>query len=357
MEHTLSGDTRAVLGRFLRRKVKMPLMVTGGVAAAALLMGAVSSHHRGKVDPTAPLPMTEVPTDAKVQSLYSKSVSAPFGGTILAISVQPGQEVKKGQPLVRMDTREIQQQLAQARANAASALSEYQQARAGEAAEERGIQQSISVVQSQIRSMRQAAQAQAQQATTQTVENEDGSIQVQTTAPAPAAYDASQEQGLMAQISALNAQLAERRQAWAPTLRQAAEQCSQAQAQVGRLTRLLKQSQQVSPATGVVTEVYAKPGTSVAGGQKLVRIDNPAGYRVVASVDQKTRERIDPGAYLRLKLPSGATTGTVEKIASGVDKKLFDYEVWVKPDTDVKLQPGEKIQVMVPKPMETAMIR
>jgi multidrug resistance efflux pump len=205
--------------------------------------------------------------------------------------------------------------------------------------------------------MRQAAQAQAQQATTQTTQSEDGSIQVQTTAPAPAAYDASQEQSLLAQIAALNAQLAERRQAWAPTLHQAAEQSAQAQAQVGRLTRLLKESQQVSPASGVVTELYAKAGSSVVGGQKLVRIDNPAGYRVVATVDQNARERIDPGGYLRLKLPSGSTTGTVEKIASGVDKKLFDYEVWVKPDADVKLQPGEKIQVMVPKPTETAMIR
>ena len=346
-----------MLGRFLRRKMKLPLQITGGVAAAALLMGAVTAHHRPKVDPTAPVPMTEVPTDAKVLSLYSKSVSAPFIGTVQAISVQPGQAVKKGQPILRMDTRELQQQLAQARADAASAGAEYRKAQAGAAAEERGIQQSLSAVQAQIRGLRQAAQTQAPQMTTQTVVSEDGSIQVQPTAPAPAPYDASQEQGLTAQIAALNAQLAERRQAWAPSLHQAAEQSAQAQAQVDRMTRLLKQSQQVSPATGVVTELYAKPGFTVAGGQKLVRIDNPSGFRVVATVDQKTRERLEPGAYLRLKLPSGITTGTVEKIASGVDKKLFDYEVWLKPDADVKLQPGEKIQVMVPKPTETAMIR
>lgn len=348
--HTESEDTRAVLGRFLRRKMKLPLKVAGCGAAAALLMGAVMPHHKKTPDFNAKASITETPTAGTIQSLYARSVGAPYSGSLLNLTVRPGQVVHQGDPLFQMDTSSLKDQLAQARANRASAAAEYAQARRNAAGEERNLLASMAAVRSQLRA-EQAAGA-VQPASPPSPDSDEGTgdgLPVESPAPAAPGGDPARVQELQERLSALHAELADRNREWRPALRQAAEQTARAQQEVRRLEQMVSGSGGRSPADGVVTALYAQPGFTVNRGQPLVRIDNPAGYRIVAQIDRQAREAVEPGTDLRIALPTGPTTGKVEKIVSGTDKALFTYQVWVKPEGRAILQPGAPVKVFVPR--------
>ncbi|HEU4751460.1 MAG TPA: HlyD family efflux transporter periplasmic adaptor subunit, partial [Armatimonadota bacterium] len=155
----------------------------------------------------------------------------------------------------------------------------------------------------------------------------------------------AEEQDSPGQIQALQAQIRERESVWAPVFSAASARIARAERELHRLRAAARQAERRSPASGVVTAVYVKPGDTVQAGQPVVRVDNPSGYRVVTLLDKKAAAGLRPGSSIRL---ASGGEGQVQKLVPGWDRELFRTWVWVKPEEGRALRPGENVQVLVP---------
>ncbi|MFN3651223.1 MAG: HlyD family secretion protein [Armatimonadota bacterium] len=333
MEHPEKEKASHVFLRYVRRRWRVPVQAG---AAGALLLGLLA---------LAPLPFkterveaesTGAVTVGQVESLRTEGVGAPFQGSIQSVAVQPGQRVKKGDLLFKMDDTPLRESLVSAKQASADAYASLKEARARRDADVAALKQELSATRAQIRSLRAATQPQREV-------YPDGTV-VETTYT----VDPAQIESLTAYAQQLAAQIQERRSAWEPVIAQATASHRDAASHVRELEKQIAAADRRSPLNGVVTGIYADAGHSVAAGRAVVRVDDPTGYRVLTLVDERVREELKPGARLALTRGERQETGKLEKIESGWDKDLFRYWLWVKPANPAGLQPGEQVQVSIP---------
>lgn len=348
MEHKHQVTPVGLIIRFVRRRWRVPLEITGGVILLLVLAGLAAARPGGRstrASVAAP-PMGPVQTQGVVESLFAKSVGPVFEGTLQTVAVQPGQRVKRGQLLFKMDTAPIQASLAGAQAQAVAAAQSLRSARQERAADLREYRQLVSALGAELKRERERA-AQVQMPPMQpAAEGELAPV-----APAPLyamPVDPGRLQELEARLATARQQLAQRAAQWEPMISESIRECSAANAEVARLRDLLAGAERRSPMEGVVTAVNASAGQTVQAGEPLVRVDRPSGYRVVTLVDQQVREVVQPGVTLAVETPAGTTAAQLEKIADGEDRLLFQYYLWLKPRRPEALQPGEKVEVAIP---------
>src|SRR5688500_7526914 len=101
MEHNEKTHVRALVARFVRRRWKLPLQIAGGAITMGLLMGAAVLRPEEEVSAADRARLAKVQAGGVVESLYAKSVGAPFTGAVETIAVKPGQKVRKGDLLFR----------------------------------------------------------------------------------------------------------------------------------------------------------------------------------------------------------------------------------------------------------------
>jgi len=365
MEHIAKHTTASVLTRYMRRRWKLPLQLMGGAVILMLLMGfGAFRGHRNAAIPADDLPTGPAPlANGVVESLYGKGVGAPYEGTIGAVLVKEGQKVRKGQVVFRMDTSGLKQDLAAAREELASAAGALRKARAESSAELRAPRQTIAAIEASIAREREKEKASMRAAVTPVGFEEPAADEAPwESEPAdaaaverayeerplepqrPADYNPARIHELEAGLAAARAQVQERWLAWEPILAAAEERYTSALREVKHLRSLIGAAERHSPLDGVVTEIHGAAGQSVASHRPVVRIDNPAGYRVVAMVDMETRDTLKPGLTVAL----GNTGGKLQKIVRGVDRDVFYYYVWMKPVKPSVLKPGQQVTVALP---------
>jgi RND family efflux transporter MFP subunit len=98
-------------------------LLAGAGAASAALPFAVAPVAYREVDQT-------YATEAIIEAVHQATVSAQISGRIVQINFDAGDYVEKGQVLVRIDEREVSQQLAGSQAQVAQAQATLQNARA-----------------------------------------------------------------------------------------------------------------------------------------------------------------------------------------------------------------------------------
>jgi multidrug resistance efflux pump len=347
MEHREKGGTPALIARYLRRRWRLPAQIAVMVVMGLALMGSLPFHrkrdHAIRTGPgTGP-----VVVSGEVQSLYSRAVGSPFDGTVSQVAVRPGQKVRRGEVLFRMDARPLRQALEAAKADRVAAAQYLSQTRAECRADLATLEGTITELAAQIERARDAAAGEDSE--TAAVEAEEAGYELVAHEPAETSEDASAQSGeLEARLAAARAQLEEQRLAWQPALSAALEGAAEARTQVRRWEGLLAAATRHSPCDGIITGVYIGDGQRAHLGQPLVRVDRPAGYRVVTLVDDHVRAAVKPGDQLSVARPGKRCAGKVEKIVAGCDKLVFKYWLWLKPVDPQGLMPGQKVEVRVP---------
>lgn len=343
MEHRHKYGAAAVLVRFLRRRWKRPAQAAGlvvgvlGLTASAYLQPAAPKSRRAK----PPIPLTEA---GIVQSMRSKGVGSPLEAQLREMAVRPGQAVKKGQLLFRLDTTAYQTALRSARARADAARELLREAWVSRNRDLRTYEAEAAAARRELARVKAAAAPVVRQAEEWTLMGDGGTVRL---VPVEERYfEPVDTTALEARLRQAQRQLEERRSAWGLTIRAANEAVAQEEREVKRLASLVAAGTRRSPMSGVVTAVYADAGQWIKPNVPVLRIDDPAGYRVVTRVDQELRKRLAPGTPL--KLADGARRGKVERIESGEDRELFTYYVWIKPADARGLQPGARIPVKLP---------
>jgi multidrug efflux pump subunit AcrA (membrane-fusion protein) len=117
---------------FRRRTVVLlaltPLLGWAGASnaasAAAAAPVAVPTAMAREADATSALTL-----DGVIQPVRQATVSVQVGGNVLALNVKAGDRVKAGQPLARVDERDLQAGLQRSEAGVAQAEAEFRNAR------------------------------------------------------------------------------------------------------------------------------------------------------------------------------------------------------------------------------------
>ncbi|MCK0536428.1 efflux RND transporter periplasmic adaptor subunit [Alcanivorax quisquiliarum] len=192
-----------------------------------------------------------------VQAHIQSPLAFRVGGQIVARHINAGQAVRKGQPLLTLDEKDLQEQLTSARAQLNSARAEA----ANAAAESRRMQE-------------------------------------------------------LAAQKLVSAQVADNTR----TLAEAAQQqAAAAEAQWQQARNAMAYATLVAPADGVILDLQAQPGQVVTAGQPVALLAQDGPREVEVFVPQERRHALPEQALVRLAGAAEETTATLQEVSGAAD--------------------------------------
>jgi multidrug efflux pump subunit AcrA (membrane-fusion protein) len=261
--------------------VNLPLLLSA--AALVLMAGCAAPPESGSPAP-APLAVSIVPVESAalassfeaggvVRARNTAAVASRLMAPILAVHVVPGDRVRRGAPLVTLDSREIEANRSRAAAAFASAV---EAARAAES--DLGSAQAA------------ASLSRATHDRIRTL-HDKRSATPQELDQAASALDAAN-----AQLGAARARVAA-----ASAARQAAQAASDAAAIAASYAVL------AAPFDGLITERTADPGAMATPGLPLVTVEDATGFRLEVALDEARAAHVAPGQAARVEIGDEAS--------------------------------------------------
>lgn len=118
--------------------------------------------------------------------------------------------------------------------------------------------------------------------------------------------------------------------------RQAVAGVGSAEAALATLRGRIAGARITAPASGIVTEIFARAGETLSPGAPLLKIARQDSLRIAVPLDEQHLSRVRPGQPVRWATeayPRGSFTGRVERIDPAVDPERGTIKVVVRPDT------------------------
>jgi RND family efflux transporter MFP subunit len=242
-----------------------------------------------------------------VRALTVAPLSSRIVSPILEVHVQPGARVRRGQPLVTLDARQLE-------ATAATAGSSLQASmRSADAleAEERAAQAALALAKTshaRIASLRERNSATAGEL--------DEAVAALRAAKARVEASAARRAEIVHAISAATS----------------GARAASVTASYAVIT---------APFDGLITEKRAEAGTMAAPGMPLITIEDTSRYRLEVSVDAARAGAIRVGATVPVQIAGlAATTGTVAELTESVDPVAHTFIAKIDLPPDPALRSG-----------------
>ena len=306
-------------GRALRAKLKR-IFTVGGIAV--LVLGgslAIYSHNRVSTD------------DAQVDG-HMAPISARVGGAVAEILVMDNQPVKAGDVLVRLDPRDLQAQVAQAKAALDAAIADAKAAGADARKAQISAQQGRTSDQAHAQAMVDAQAALAEKAQADLARLAPLAARAEISQQQ---YDAAKAEAKVAdsQLSAAKQQLDAARQdagsreagAEAQDAKTVKAQAAieRAKADLEALQLQLSYCTVTAPIDGIVTRKTVQLGQVLQPGQALMTIV-PVQTFVVANFKETQLAKMRPGQKAEVEVDMNGKTldGTVDSIASATGASM-----------------------------------
>jgi len=293
---------------------------------------------------------------------YVIPIAPKVPGYVAQLQIKDNQEVKKGDVLLKIDSRDYETSLAQARADLAAARSQLDQSQAQvKVSEAKAAQAEASVVAADAENQRAADDLKRYQS-------------VDSSAVSRSAFDAAQSRARAASADLEAARSQAQAAESAVTLSEAGVETAtaavqQAEAKLQQAELNLSYTQVTAPEDGRVTRRVVEQGAYIQPGQSLMAIV-PSQYWVIANFKEIQLTHMRPGQPVTIKVdayPSHKFKGHVDSIQSGAGARfsLFPPEnatgnyikvvqrVPVKivfdedPDTQLALGPGMSVDPIV----------
>ncbi len=318
--------------------------MTAKQTTTALLLGtalaatACGGGHTGEAREA-----TGQPVSVRVQAVSPREVSTPFetGGAIRArttatlvsrivaevreVTVQPGDRVRAGQVLIRLDGRDLQANEARARAAAAAAEEAVRAATTARGGTEAGLALAEAT-------HRRIAELRAKNSAT-----------AHELDQAVSGLRAAEAQALAARAAIAQAEAdAEAARAGLRAARIAASWASIA-----------------APFDGVVTEKLVEPGNMASPGVPLVTVEDTRGFRLEVRVDESRIGQIDAGRPVEvfLDLPSARILpGRIAEVSRATSPGSHAYLVKIELPEDGRLRSGMFGRARFPGPAREALV-
>lgn len=226
-------------------------------------------------------------TGGTVRARTVAAVSSRILSPVLQVAVRPGERVRRGQPLVRLDARQLESGAASAEATLGAALEGAPAAAAEESAAEAALTLATAT------HARIAKLHERQSATTGELDEATAALQA-----------------------------AEARVRGAKARRTAADRAIDASRSAARAATVgASYAVLVAPFDGLVTETPAQEGMMAAPGMPLVTIEDTRQYRLEVSVDSTRAGAIAVGSHVPVQLGDlpDVVDGTVAEVTESVD--------------------------------------
>lgn len=248
--------------------------------------------------------ISSISTNGKVEPVANFEAHAPLATTVTGVFVHAGDQVRRGQLLLRLDDSAVKEQIARAQAQLKSAQADKSTIEAG------GTRPDILTLQDQI-SKAQSDEASAQSSL--------GALKKLQQSGAASAGEVQQAQVRLqiAQNSVRN--LGERKsQPFAPQeLQRVNASITGAEAAVSAAEDMLRQLEVRSTVNGTVYQVPVRPGNFVNGGDLLVQVADLKNLQVRAFVDEPEIGKVHTGQPVTIlwdALPTQSWMGTVKTV-------------------------------------------
>jgi HlyD family secretion protein len=274
------------------------------------------------------------------------------GGKIAAIPFEEGARVNAGDTLAALDLRPLNDQLASAEAQVASAAAQFDRQRNGNRPQD----------------IAQAEAKLAEQKSQFVKAKEDLDRRrplVATGAVSHAVFDATQAQFLAAQAEVSSAEQAfslQRAGARREDIAAAHAQLEEAMAQRDKVRTDIADSRLVAPNGGVILTRAKEPGAIVQGGETVLTLTIDRPMRVRAYVDERDLSRVSPGMSVQVRADGApkvyhGTIGYIAPTAEFTPKTVQTQDLRtelvyrlrvVVTDPDDGLRQGQPVTVAVP---------
>ena len=320
--------------------LRRPWLVSAGVVAA-LAGGALLALQRAPrlAVVTSPQLATviagtfrdEVALRARVEPLRSVQLDASEAGRVEAVQAHDGDSVVEGAPLFRLQSAEQEQLLMQRSAEVAQQMANVSVERTAQAASLAQNRRELAQL--------QAAQQQADADWRRQSQLADAGF------VAPAAVEQSLRARELADRLWRQAEVDQR--AEAAIREQSIVEMASAVQGLQRGLHLLERTRdrllQRAPMTGRLSGFSVQVGASVRPGDRLGRIDDPAGgVQLVADVDEYWLPRLQPGQVATSDLGNLSLTQSLPQVQGGKVRILLR---WLAGDAPQSLSPGQAVDV------------
>ncbi|CAB3395512.1 efflux RND transporter periplasmic adaptor subunit [Kyrpidia spormannii] len=277
----------------------------------------------------------------QIQASTLTNVAPKQSGKVVQVLVQVGDMVKAGQPLIRLDTSDLESQLRQQQASLQVARAQLDKAKSD--AQNSSSQASSALSQAQIalqdaqttynrtKSLFDAGAASQQ-------ELDQASTALQTK---QAAYDAALQQYRTAAPGGdpMNQD----------SIKVAQAQVAQAEAAVANIQHQIDQMTVAAPVGGVVASRAVEVGEYASPGASAVTIAQTDPVKLTVQVPETAVNEVKPGMGVRVDVQSAGVTGlkgTLARISPVEDNTSKSYPADVEiSNADGKLKPGMVAQV------------
>lgn len=303
------------------RRLVLPLLVL--LAVAGFLWWRQRPPRVQVTTPVRKDVVTSVVTTGMVETV-TISPGSETGGRIDHLFVRQGQTVKEGELLATLDTRELQARLREAE-TALEAARVKQSATAAEAWRPQLDMAEAALEQARLK----VAQARREWRDLQTLAD-GGAVPRIEADNARQALAAAQLQQREAEARLRQLRLQARGER-----RQAKVGVDAAQAALETLRAQVARARITAPAAGIVIELHARAGETLAPGAPLLKIARRDGVRIAVQLDEQYLAQVRPGQPARLAtdaFPKQTFTGRVEKINPAVDPERGTIKVLIVPE-------------------------
>jgi membrane fusion protein, multidrug efflux system len=265
-------------------------------------------HQNGNPSAVAPGVAVEIIKPSTVEDFFSvagtikarrtAALSSKITGTVVAVSVNAGDKVRKGQILVQIDSRELHAELASANAGLEE-LTWAAKAAESTLAAARGQRELAAVTYE-----RYQALLDKESVTRQEFDEVNTKFKVATAETTRAEEN----------LRALEAKQA------------------QARARISQTQTLLSQTNIVSPYDGVVTDKAAELGMLASPGTPLVTVEEEGAYRLEAQVGESQIQFVQRGNQIPVSIDAiqGELTGSVVEVVPVADPRSRTFTVKVQ---------------------------
>jgi len=303
------------------------LWLTGGTSVKVSELNLCAAE-------TGPLE-TAVAASGRLVPASEEIVNSPISSRIMEVYARPGDSVRAGMPLVRLDLNEADAQYQNLRDAYRIKLSQLEQLRLSN----RSILSDLEM-QTQIKEMEVNRLAIE-------VENERrldslGSGTGDRVRQAQTAYATGR-----LELKGLRQRLVNERERLAAMESASMLELGNSARDMQLMERTLAEGRIPAPHDGVLTFLKTSIGSTVAAGEKLAVVGDLSSFKVEAEVPEGSSFKVKPGAEASVRLGNIELAGTVAAIEPQSTSGAVPFSVTLADASNSRLRPGVRVQVYV----------
>lgn len=338
MDKIISQDEKRRMGR--RRMLKTSIWVVAGAIAIGSIIWLTAGKSVRRSDlmlsPAELGPLeTAVAASGRLEPAFEEIVISPVSSRIMEVYVRPGDSVRTGMPLLRLDLQEAESQYQNLHDIYRMKNSQLEQLRLSNRTTLTDLE-----MQTQIKEMEVNRLAIE-------VENERrldslGSGTGDRVRQAQTAYATGK-----LELSGLRQRLANERERLASLEASTALELGNSRRDMELMERTLAQGRIPAPHDGVLTFLKTSIGSTVGAGEKLAVVGDLSSFKVEAEVPEGSSFKVKPGAEATVRLGNIELEGTVANIEPQSTSGAVPFSVELRDASNPRLRPGVRVQVYV----------